>query len=65
MKDSVETLRKGSAVYLDGSTRKGTYKKRYSEEILTRKKNQCLTNGFKVGRITKSDWSADIRTRLQ
>jgi len=24
-----------------------------------------LTNGFKVGSITKSDWSVDIRTRLQ
>jgi hypothetical protein len=38
-KDSVETLRKGSAVYQDGSTRKRTYKKQYSEEIRTRIKS--------------------------
>jgi len=35
IKDSVWTLRRGSAVYPDGSTRKRTYKKRYSGEIRT------------------------------
>ena len=36
MKDSVGILRKGSDVYLDGSTRKRTYNKRYRKEILMR-----------------------------
>jgi hypothetical protein len=36
MRDSIGTLRKGSAVYRDGSTRKRTYKKRCSKEIRTR-----------------------------